>query len=214
MSRFRLRRDTQGQYLEDTYSRQGPLRIDFTNPRFIERLRCAGKKTELVARAVRAGTGLRVLDCTAGLAKDAFVLAFLGCQVTLVERSRVISILLLDGLKRAKQVSRLSPAVDRIKLISADSQTLMAEASMQNDVIYLDPMFPEKRGVAAVKGPMQHLQRFIGEDEDSSGLLSLALRSDCKRVVLKRPLNGGEIVFNTPTHVFKNKSTCYEVYSH
>ena len=43
-----------------------------------------------MARAVKAGGGVRVLDCTAGLARDAFVLASLGCEVTLVERSRVV----------------------------------------------------------------------------------------------------------------------------
>ena len=213
MSRFRLGCDAQGQYLSDTFSRQGPLRIDFTNPRFLERLRHAGKKTELVARAVRAGGGLRVLDCTAGLAKDAFVLAFLGCEVTLVERSRVISILLRDGLKRAKQVPELNLTVNRINLISGNSQSLMAEAGMRNDVIYLDPMFPEKRGVAAVRGPMQLLQRFVGKDEDARELLSLALSSGCKRVVVKRPLNSGEIILDAPAHVFKNKNICFEVYA-
>jgi 16S rRNA (guanine1516-N2)-methyltransferase len=44
-----------------------------------------------------------VIDGTAGLGKDAFVLAGLGCKVTLVERHPVVVALLADGLARAWQ---------------------------------------------------------------------------------------------------------------
>ena len=213
MSRFRVGCDEDGYYLEDSFSRQHPLRVDFSQPEFLTRLRGAGKKTELVARAVKAGGGVRVLDCTAGLARDAFVLASLGCKVTLVERSRVVSTLLLDGLKRAKKVPELASAANRIKLTIADSLVLMAQTSLEYDVIYIDPMFPEKPGAAAVRGPMQHLQRFLGTDEDAMALLSVALEVGCSRVVLKRPPQGDWISPIQPTHVFKNKNSRYEVFA-
>ena len=213
MSQFRVGCDEKGYYLEDTYSRQHPLRVNFSQPEFLTRLRQAGKKSELVARAVKAGAGVRVLDCTAGLARDAFVLASLGCEVTLVERSRVVSTLLLDGLKRARQVPELSSAANRIKLTNADSLALMAQTDLECDVIYIDPMFPEKQGAAAVRGPMQHLQRFLGTDEDAMALLSIALQSGCGRVVLKRPPRGDWLSPIQPTHVFKNKNSRYEVFA-
>ena len=205
--------DESGYYLEDSFSRQHPLRVDFSQPEFLSRLRFAGKKTELVARAVRAGEGVRVLDCTAGLARDAFVMAFLGCKVTLVERSRVVSTLLRDGLKRARKVPKLSSAANRIKLTNADSLVLMAQTNLESDVIYIDPMFPEKDGAAAVRGPMQHLQRFIGPDEDAMALLLVALQAGCSRVVLKRPPHGRWLSPIQPTHIFKNKNSRYEVFS-
>ena len=213
MSQFRVGCDEKGYYLEDTYSRQHPLRVNFSQPEFLTRLRQAGKKSELVARAVKAGAGVRVLDCTAGLARDAFVLASLGCEVTLVERSRVVSTLLLDGLKRARQVPELSSAANRIKLTNADSLALMAQTDLECDVIYIDPMFPEKQGAAAVRGPMQHLQRFLGTDEDAMALLSGALQSGCSRVVLKRPPQSDWLSPIQPTHVFKNKNSRYEVFA-
>ena len=40
-----------------------------------------------------------VIDATAGLGRDAFVLASIGCQVRLVERHPVVYLLLQDGLK-------------------------------------------------------------------------------------------------------------------
>ena len=213
MSRFRVGCDEEGYYLEDSFSRQHPLRVNFSHPEFLTRLRGAGKKTELVARAVKAGGGVRVLDCTAGLARDAFVLASLGCEVTLVERSRVVYTLLLDGLKRARKVPELSSAANRIKLTNADSLVLMAQTSLEYDVIYIDPMFPEKPGAAAVRGPMQRLQRFLGTDEDAMALLSVALQAGCSRVVLKRPPHGDWISSIQPTHVFKNKNSRYEVFA-
>lgn len=213
MSRFRVGYDNEGYYLEDTYSRQHPLRVNFSHPEFLARLRGAGKKTELVARAVKAGAGVRVLDCTAGLARDSFVLASLGCEVTLVERSRVVSTLLMDGLKRARRVPELVAAANRIKLTNADSLSLMAQGDLECDVIYIDPMFPEKQGAAAVRGPMQHLQRFLGTDEDAMALLSVALQSGCGRVVLKRPPQSEWLSPVAPTHVFKNKNSRYEVFA-
>jgi 16S rRNA (guanine1516-N2)-methyltransferase len=213
MSRFRVGCDEEGYYLEDTFSRQHPLRVNFSHPEFLTRLRGSGKKSELVARAVKAGAGVRVLDCTAGLARDAFVLAHLGCEVALVERSSVVSTLLLDGLRRARQVPELASAANRIKLTNADSLALMAQTGLEYDVIYIDPMFPEKQGAAAVRGPMQHLQRFLGPDEDAKALLSVALQSGCSRVVLKRPPHGDWLSPITPTHVFKNKNSRYEVFA-
>mgnify|MGYP006128887529 FL=1 len=213
MSRFRVGCDDAGYYLKDSFSRQHPLRVDFSQPEFLRRLRGAGKKTELVARAVKAGAGVRVLDCTAGLARDAFVMAFLGCEVTLIERSRVVSTLLRDGLKRARKVPELSSAANRIKLTNADSLVLMAQTNREYDVIYIDPMFPEKAGAAAVRGPMQHLQRFIGPDEDAMELLLVALQAGCSRVVLKRPPHGEWLSPIQPTHIFKNKNSRYEVFA-
>jgi len=213
MSRFRVGCDEEGYYLDDSFSRQHPLRVDFAQPEFLNRLRGAGKKTELVARAVKAGAGVRVLDCTAGLARDAFVMAFLGCEVTLVERSRVVSTLLRDGLKRARELPCLSAAANRIKLTNADSRVLMAQTNLGHDVIYIDPMFPERPGSAAVRGPMQHLQRFLGTDQDAMTLLSAALQAGCSRVVLKRPPHGEWLSPIQPTHIFKNKNSRYEVYA-
>ena len=42
-----------------------------------------------------------MLDATAGLGRDAFVLASLGCQVTLIERVPAVAALLENGIERA-----------------------------------------------------------------------------------------------------------------
>jgi len=214
VSRFRLVRDARGYYLDDVFSRQKPLRADLDEPSLLTRLSRAGKKSELVARAVRSEPGLKVIDCTAGLARDSLILAHLGCQVTLCERSPVMHCLLADALERAGDHELLGPAASRMTLVASDAKSLLA-SGIDTDVVYLDPMFPEKEGSAAVRGSMQYLQRFIGVDEDTDLLLETALYSNCDRVVLKRPAKGAVIAADLPepVHVFKNRNSRYEVYS-
>ena len=77
MSRFKLYRTSVGLFLEDRYSQQKPLIIDFS--RIERRLKQAGRRTELLVQAVKPRGGLRILDCTAGLGNDALILAYLGC---------------------------------------------------------------------------------------------------------------------------------------
>ncbi len=214
MSRYQLKKDEHGYFLSDTFSRQKPLRADFDEPSFMTRVARAGKKNELVAKAVKVRSGLRVLDCTAGLGRDSFILAHLGCDVTMCERSSVLHCLLQDALTRAKHDERLAETAARMSLIKEDALSLLEQSVGDFDVIYLDPMFPEKTGSAAVKGGMQYLQRFIGVDRDSEDLLRAALSTSPTRVVLKRPAHGGLIELNVePQHVFKNRNSRYEVYS-
>lgn len=223
--RFQFYRDEQGYCLDDTCSAQNPLRLDFSEPGFLRRLNGAGKKSELVARAVKAAPGVRVLDCTGGFGRDAMILAKLGCQITLLERSCVMWTLLSDALKKARQLDALKDAASRIQLRRLDAMSFLSEAVVDYDVVYLDPMFPPKQGSAAVNGDMQQLQRFlsgaspdrlkgsVGQSplSEADQLLEISLNSGVKRVVLKRPAKGGGLEF-APSHTFSNKSSRFEVY--
>ena len=214
MGRYRLARDQEGYYLRDNFNRQKPLRAAFDEASLLARLKRAGRKNELVARAVKVSSGRRVLDCTAGLARDSLILAWLGCEVTLVERSGVMVCLLEDALARARHHEILGEATQRMSLVHADARVyLKGYSDGDADVIYLDPMFPEKDGSAAVRGGMQYLHRFLGGDRDVTQLLNLALRSGCDRVVLKRPARSDWQPEVAPIHVYANRNSRYEVYS-
>ena len=210
MSRFKLYRTSVGLFLEDRYSHQKPLIIDFS--RIERRLKQAGRRTELLVQAVKPREGLRILDCTAGLGNDALILAYLGCEVTLIERSRVISYLLEDAILRARDHHLLSQTAERMELICADSISVLASRSLP-DVVYLDPMFPSKKGSALVKGPMQVLQRYLGPDLDSEKLLDAVLQSGVKKTVVKRPPRNSD--WNSrmrPTQVVESRNARFEIY--
>ena len=69
----------------------------------------------------------------------------------------------------------------------------MQELSTQNgrpDVVYLDPMYPERRKTAAVKKEMAYFHDLVGVAQDEAELLDAALDTAKKRIVVKTPALG------------------------
>lgn len=196
--------------------RTAPLYVDFVEGANRHRRLYGGGKGQAIARAV----GLKKLrkphiaDLTAGLGRDAFVLAALGCDVTLVERSPVVHVLLQDGLDRALQSDDASvrEIVSRMQLFQGDSLEWLASQEEWFDVITLDPMFPERRKSALVRKEMRFFHDLIGSDSDTAALLDLA-RSHCKhRVVVKRPARAAALGGHEPSFSIAGKSTRFDIY--
>ncbi|MCC7507981.1 MAG: class I SAM-dependent methyltransferase [Planctomycetes bacterium] len=184
----------------------GPICADFES-QAAENRRKAGRGL-LLAKAigVKPGQQLSVLDATAGLGRDSYALAALNCVVTAVERSPVVAALLRDALYRSSQ----DPAAARISLLLADAREQMQTA--RYDVVYLDPMFPDRRKSAKVKKEMQYMQDLLGH-EDGNDLLEPALQAATRRVVVKRPVHAPPLPSAAkPTHVHKGKSVRFDVY--
>ena len=190
-----------------------PLSVDFGSAAMRHRRR--GGQNERLGRAVGVGKRepLRVLDATAGLARDGFVLADLGCHVTLCERHPVVYELLADGLRRAADSDDpwLSGVAVRLALVSGDARD---QAVAATDVIYLDPMFPERGKQAAVKADLALLQDVLQEQDqhDAEQLLDWALQQDVARVVVKRPLRAPVLAGRTPSHALRGKAVRFDVY--
>ena len=212
MSRYLLENSDNGLRLVDRFSHQHPLHINFLDAGLSYRLKRGGAGKEMIAKAVGVQPALRVVDCTAGLGKDSFLLASLGCEVTMFERSKVMALLLEDAIKRARSNERLSEVAGRMHLVHGDALGLLGEDSKPQDVILIDPMFPIKKKSARAKGEMQFLQRFIGKDEDATGLLRCAMNIGNRRIVLKRPLSAIEIDGLTPSFSLRGKSTRFDVF--
>ena len=194
----------------------GPVCADFTGGACAHRLRFGGGRGQAIARAVglRGGANPHVLDATAGLGRDAFVLASLGCRVTLLERSPVVAALLEDGLRRAAGDPATADIVARMTLHRADARAWLAAAPAAEcgDVVYLDPMFPPRGKTAQVKKEMRLFHALIGQDADSDALLACALGKAGRRVVVKRPRRAPALDGPAPTLAITGKSTRYDVY--
>lgn len=193
----------------------GPVRVDFVAGASAHRRLYGGGSGQMIAKAVGVQPGIRprVLDATAGLGKDAFVLASLGCEVTLVERQPLIAALLEDGLLRAARDADVAPIVDRMALRGGDAVALMAawdEPAPQ--VIHLDPMFPHRDKSALVKKEMRLFRPLVGDDPDAPALLAAALALASHRVVVKRPRKAPCIEGPKPSHVLEGKSSRYDIY--
>lgn len=156
-----------------------PLHVDFNV--FLNQRRL-DKKHGLV-RACKPAPGMTILDVTAGWGRDAGLLAQHGAKLILVERQAMMAALLKDGL------SRLVPNVLDISLVYQDARIYVQSLSASEfpDVIYMDPMHPERLKAALVKKDMQALQQLLGPDEDVESLLDLSIVRAKHRVVLKWP---------------------------
>jgi 16S rRNA (guanine1516-N2)-methyltransferase len=176
-----------------------PIFVDFLDRELTCRTGGNRGRNELLAKAVglgksdKVGKVLRILDATAGFGSDAYILAALGGEVTMLERSPVISVLLEDGLARLRQASKL--IVDRMSLINTDAavffQQLIAgdkrapPVNRNYDVVYLDPIYPLTKKSALNRRKMRVLRSIVGDDFDADVLLAQALMV-ARRVVVKR----------------------------
>ncbi|CDG15808.1 16S rRNA (guanine(1516)-N(2))-methyltransferase RsmJ [Xenorhabdus doucetiae] len=168
----------------------GGIYVDFVGGTMAHRRRFGGGRGEAVAKAV----GIKkdylpdVVDATAGLGRDAFVLASVGCHVRMLERHPVVAALLDDGLQRGYQDAEIGDWLqERLTLIPVSSITALADITPPPDVVYLDPMYPHKQKSALVKKEMRVFQSLVGADEDADSLLAPARALAERRVVVKRP---------------------------
>lgn len=194
----------------------GAVFVDFASDALTFRRLHGGGRKESIAKAVgiKGDTLPRVLDGTAGLGRDAFVLASLGCQVDMIERSPVVAALLSDGLKRANQSVQLADWLpQRMHLFHGVSYDLLSNWQGElPDVVYLDPMFPHRKKTAAVKKEMRVFQHLLGPDEDADKLLKPALSIAKHRVVVKRPDVAPWLDNREPNMAISSKKHRFDVY--
>ena len=191
--------------------------VDFLSGAQSHREKFGGGKGQAIAKAIglnKPGTP-NVLDLTAGLARDAYVLATLGCQMTLIEQSPILCMLINDGINRALLAEDKNHSVSNFtQLINTNSQHYLEHLNHDSlpDVIYIDPMYPERKKSALVKKDMQILHKLIGSNKDEENLLIAALDKTKHRVVIKRPIHARPVAGITPSMNISSKKTRYDVY--
>lgn len=193
----------------------GAVYVDFAGGAVNHRRKFGGGKGQSIAKAVglKSGVTPSVVDGTAGLGRDAFVLASLGCEVTMLERSPIVAALLEDGLKRAKDDPEIGDWIgSRLKLVFASSLSKLEDLGISPDVVYLDPMYPHKKKSALVKKEMRVFQSLVGADLDADGLFEPAMRVATKRVVVKRPDYAEYIANAEPSMAIETKKNRFDVY--
>ncbi|WP_114767522.1 class I SAM-dependent methyltransferase [Vibrio rhodolitus] len=201
----------------------GAIYVDLVSGAVAHRRKFGGGKGQAIAKAAGLNKGATptVLDGTAGLGRDAFVLASLGCKVQMVERHSVVAALLDDGLARAKQDAEIGEWVsERMSLLHASSHSALSDlasdpAFVAPDVVYLDPMYPHpenKKKSALVKKEMRVFQSLVGADNDADALLQPALALATKRVVVKRPDYAEWLDNHKPSMAIETKKNRFDVY--
>lgn len=191
-----------------------PFYIDFTSGKLLYRSQQAGLRKELIARAIgiKPKEHPRIIDATAGLGRDSFILATLGFEVTMLERSPILFTLLNDAIERARKHPQTTSIIERLTLIHADAISWLQQNTQHPDIIYLDPMFPGREKSASVKKEMAILQDLLGKDTDCDTLFETALTCAAKKVVVKRPRLAKSITNKAPNFSLEGKSSRFDVY--
>ena len=194
------------------------IHIDFTAGGLAHRLKFGGGKGQTIAKAIGITSKNKphVLDATAGLGRDALVLANLGCKLTLVEQSPVLALMLSTASQQASDNDLFQQATAAgFEVFNANALSFMQQKMMTAaDVVYLDPMYPENKKSALVKKDMQILQRMLGHstEDEIAALLKVALGFAQQRVVVKRPKSASPIDGPEPTLSLSSKKTRYDIY--
>lgn len=189
--------------------------VDFISGALAHRRQFGGGRGEAIAKAIgiKGNWVPSVVDVTAGLGRDAFIMASLGCSVYMIERHPVVAALLADGLDRGYQDSSIGCWLkQRLKLIHASSTTHLTELDVAPDVVYIDPMYPHKKKRALVKKEMRLFRDLVGNDADADQLLIPALQVAKKRVVVKRPDYAEPLLNISPQTAIKTKNHRFDIY--
>lgn len=184
-----------------------PIFIDFTDLSVIKRAQ--QNKNQGLIKACKPYKGLKIVDATAGFGRDAFILAYSGAEVTMLERSPILVALLENGLSRLEKVSNLEI---NLKLIYTESLEYISnlQPKAYPDIIYLDPMHPTRKKKALVKKEMQVLQDILGFDADLRRLLDVSINKCKQSVVLKWPQRERPLL--QPHHSISGKTVRFDVY--
>ena len=176
-----------------------------------------GAKSDLLARTLGKRKNVRkqnllVVDATAGLCRDSVHFLSLGCEVVALERNSQLY----------EAFSQL-PSPANFRLVHAEAVQWLSHLSkailgggdhVRPDVVYLDPMFPEKKKSAAASKEsriLQLLETPPTPDEERE-LLRAARGVAGDRVIVKRPKHAPWLAGEKPSHEFLGKAVRYDVY--
>ena len=193
---------------------EAELKIDFVTGAVGHRLRFGGGRGQDLAKAMglRGGKTPMIVDATAGLGRDSFLLASLGAQVILIERSEKMHALLVEGMNRAEnEGGEFREIIGRMSLMKGDAKDLIPELS--GEAILIDPMHPPRQKSALVKRELRQVREIVGTDDDAPDLVRIALAHAQNRVVLKWPAKADPIDgLKACTHQILGKTTRYDVF--
>ena len=190
------------------------LKCSFIEGPILHRLKYGKGRGQNLAKAVgfKFNKNRTIIDATAGLGYDAFILASLGANVTLIERSEKIYDLLKAAISEAKLYGgEISKIVNRMNLLFGDSKDILP--NIAPEVILIDTMYKDRKKSALVKNDMRLVREVVGSDSDHVELINVALNNASKRVVIKQPRYAEPLKdIKACSHQILGKTIRYDVY--
>lgn len=189
-----------------------PISIDFAEYDRTMKRGVGGRSLLLKALGLTKTPGLRILDATGGLMRDAFFIAKFGGDVTAIERSPVLAEMIKAALAVIPALTVI-PAKAGIQLQFIEGNAIEIIPSLPAfDVIYLDPMFREEKSAKAKKD-LQFLQALHKDEvDDAEALLDIALKHATLRVVVKRAKHAPYLGGHQPDWSLESKTIRFDIF--
>ncbi len=198
-------------FIKDSQNPKEVLNVNFLKGKLGWRLKRTNHESNLKKALGKSKEPLYIFDATAGLLSDSMIFVSLGHKVFAVEQSRIIYLLVKDGIRRAEASI---PFLNNLKLINANSINAYKEVDTSFDVIYLDPMYPmlkkniKKSGEISAVGSILEIENLI---DDQDFLIKSFMNESFKKLILKRPLKSKKIYSNINYQV-KGSTTRFDIY--
>jgi 16S rRNA (guanine1516-N2)-methyltransferase len=162
-------------------------------------------KAELICKAVglTQQKSFNIIDATAGLGQDAFILSCYGGKVQMIEQNPLIALSLQQALIQLNKENSL------FSLQNGNAIELLKPT----EVVYLDPMYPHRQKSALSKKAMQIFQKLLKDQPISAHLLlNKARQVAIDRVVVKRPAKGQFLAEQKPNFSYQSKNVRFDIY--
>ena len=190
------------------------LKCSFIEGPILHRLKYGKGRGQNLAKAVgmKFNKNRNIIDATAGLGYDSFILASLGAKVTLIERSQKMHKLLQNGINEGISFGgEIEKIINRMELLFGDSKDILPK--LTPEVIMIDTMYKERKKTALVKNNMRLVREIVGPDTDYIELLEVALNCAKNRVVLKQPRYADPIrEIGKCSHQILGKTIRYDIF--
>tara|TARA_B100000902_G_scaffold288975_1_gene275186 strand:+ start:133 stop:717 length:585 start_codon:yes stop_codon:yes gene_type:complete len=190
------------------------LKCSFIEGPILHRLKYGRGRGQNLAKAVgmKFNKNRNIIDATAGLGYDSFILASIGAKVTLIERSQKMYELLQNGIDEGMLFGgEIEKIINRMELVFGDSKDILPK--LTPEVIMIDTMYKDRKKTALVKNNMRLVRDIVGPDSDYIDLLKVALNCATNRVVLKQPRYAEPIKeIRKCSHQILGKTIRYDVF--
>ena len=189
--------------LNSKYKDPVKIYIDFNDPKFIEKNNQRLHDKKDIFWKVFSQSNSAILDCTAGFGRDSFLLDSMGHDVTMIENSPIVAMLLKNALRRSNNIN--------IKLFFGNAYDYMKHSNEKYDYIYIDFMFEKLKNKSLSSKNDETLKMISFNDNDKNKIIQLAQSVSNKKVIVKEPRNTVSGILK-PNYIIKTKLLKYNIY--
>ena len=189
--------------INNNYKDPVKIIIDFNDKRFLEKNNTRLKDNNDIFKKIFSIKNSTILDGTAGFGRDGYLLDSMNHNVTMIDNSPIVSLLLKNALNRSGNRS--------ITLFHGNTYDHIKHSIKKYNYIYLDFMFNKLKNSSLSSKNDETLKLISFIENDKNKIIEIAQKRAINKVVVKEPVNSLSIL-SKPNHIIKTKLISYNIY--